>query len=114
MFRLPCVLLFALVAHDLTAQIIATSPTPANVVFVPSPYAYYLAKHPSLPVVYLSCTYAAESKNLVTYALNADGTANTNAMRGFNYFSDNPTNEFWRYSLQRPIVLPEERILYLG
>lgn len=91
-----------------------TSPPPPEVVFVPHAAAMYLTKHPKLPVVYLGCYYAAEHKNLATFPLHADGTVNTNGMQSFNWFTRDGTNELERYSLQRPIVLPEERILLLG
>lgn len=91
-----------------------TSPPPANVVFVPSPSSYYFSKHPSLPILYVGGYYVAGSKNLITFPLNADGTVNPNGMRAYNFFTRTGTNELERYSLARPIVLPEERVLYLG
>ena len=89
-----------------------TSPPPAEIVFVPHPDGSFLTKHPTLPVLYLGCYIAPDAKNLATFQLNTDGTLNTNSMRAFNYFSVNPTNVFYRYQVQRPIVLPEEKILY--
>jgi len=91
-----------------------TSPPPANVVFVPNPYGYFLEKHPRLPVLYLGCYGAAESKNFATYPIGPDGGVNTNEVRAFNYFNEQPTNDLFRYQVARPIVFPEERILYLA
>jgi hypothetical protein len=103
----------AMLALDAAGQSV-TSPPPANVVFVAHPSGYYLTKHPTLPMLYLGGYYAAESKNLITFQLASDGTVNTNSLRTFNYFSENPTNDQWRYMVQRPIVLTEEKILYLA
>src|ERR1041385_6575880 len=86
-----------------------TSPPPAEIVFVPHPDGSFLTKHPTLPVLYLGCYIAPDAKNLATFQLNTDGTLNTNSIRAFNYFSVNPTNVFYRYQVQRPIVLAEEK-----
>jgi hypothetical protein len=112
MARLSGVLLLAFALDSLGQAV--TSPPPANVMFVPNPYGYYFSRHPSLPVLYVGGYYAPESKNLITYPLNPDGTVNTNGMRSFNFFTRTGTNDLERYSLARPIVLPEERVLYLG
>lgn len=114
MFRIRAICLFSFAVHDLVAQTITTSPPPAEIVFVSNPYGYFLTKHPKLPMLYLGCYVAPEAKNLVTLQLAADGAVNTNSLRSFNYFSENPTNELWRYLVQKPIVLPEEKILYLA
>lgn len=91
-----------------------TSPPPPEVRFVPHPNAFYLARHPTAPLLYLGCYYANEHKNLCTFPLGADGTVNTNEMRAFNLFTRDGTNVFERHSVQRPIVLPEERVLLLA
>jgi len=109
-------LLAALVAFrsELGAQTIVTSPPPAELVFIPNPRGFTLSKHPTLPVLYVGCYIAAESRNLATYPLNPDGTVNTNGMRALDYFSGNSTDSRDRYQIMRPIVLPKEKILYLA
>jgi len=100
---------------DAFAQNVATQPLPANVVFVPHPSANRLAKHPTLPVLYLGLANTPDSRNLVTFSLDAGGNVLTNSLRAFeDYFTDDGKNPTNLYSVLRPIVLAEEKILLLA
>lgn len=92
-----------------------TNSSPPKIVLVSHPQALRLAKHPTLPVLYLACAYAPKSKNLVTYRLNADGSVIANSQRAHNDFlTDEPKNPAPEYRMMRPIVLPEEKVLLLA
>jgi len=109
------VTLFAVLAVGAAAQIATNTTPPSHVRFVPHTYANRLAKHPTLPVLYLGLGCAPDSKNLVTFGLDAGGNVLTNTMQTFNdFFTDdgkNPTNQHY---VLRPVVLPEQRLLYLA
>src|ERR1043166_2317283 len=108
----------ALSILSLPSSILAseTSPPPANVEFVPCSAAYALTKHPTLPLLYLACYRAPESKNLATIRLNTDGSILTNSLKFWeNYFSANGTNNDFGYRIAtRPSVLPGENLLFLA
>lgn len=91
-----------------------TSGPPAHIQFVPHPNVHRLAKHPTLPVLYLGLTLAPESKNLATFRLDAEGNMLTNSMQTFpNYFTDDGNNPTNLYSILRPMVLPDRKVLLL-
>src|ERR1043166_8546465 len=118
--RFSVALLLTIITHvlwpaEIHGQTLAISPPPGQVVIVTNPRAYSLTKHPTLPVLYLTCSGAPESTNLITLRLNADGTLVRDSQRTWpDYLTTNPTNENFRYAIPRPIVLAEERILYLA
>ena len=93
-----------------------TSAPPANIEYVPVSQAWTLARHPTLPVLYVGCYGAPESKNLMTFRLNENGSILTNGQKVYdNYLSVNGTNAEFRYRiLPRPVVLPKENVLVLA
>lgn len=108
-----CVLLCC--SFDACTQTAVTSPPPAQVVFVPDPGATLLSKHPTLPLLYVVCNGVAESKNLETFRLNADGSIIADSKKVCdNYFTQDGKNPDLVYSLVRPSVLPDKNILYLA
>jgi hypothetical protein len=100
---------------DASGQTIVTSPPPAQVVIVTNTHAFSLTKHPTLPFLYLTGYGAPGSTNLTTVRLNADGSLMANSQRAWpDYLTTNPTNDNFRYYIPRPVVLAEEKILYLA
>lgn len=98
-----------------TGQTIVTSPPPSQVVLVPHPYLMSLTKHPTLPVVYGTFHSAPESRNLVTFRLNADGTLLPGGQKEWDdFFTADPKNPDFAYRLYRPTVNAVKNILYLG
>jgi hypothetical protein len=92
-----------------------TDSSPSQIVIVSHPQALRLTKHPTLPVLYLGCAYAPESKNLVTYRLNPDGSLMANSQRAHDDFlTDDRKKPAPEYRLLRPIVLAEARVLLLA
>lgn len=92
-----------------------TSPPPVQVVLVANLHAHTITKHPALPLLYLTLNSAPESKNLVTIRLAADGSLLDGGQKAWpDYLSTDPTNQNFRYAIPRPIMLAEERILYLA
>src|ERR1043166_2985204 len=86
-----------------------------QVVFVPVPQAYSLAKHPSLPVLYVGCSFAPEAKNLVTFRIDAEGRLIADSRRDWpDWFTSDPKNGDFVYTLWRPTVWAEKSVLYLG
>lgn len=106
--------LWVCLLHDSPGQNVVTSPPPAQLVFIPSPYAWSLLKHPTLPALYLGCYIAPESKNLITFRLNSDGTLIPGSRKACdNYFTVTATNNTYNYRIHRPSVLVERNILYV-
>jgi hypothetical protein len=99
---------------EVIVQVVVTSPPPTQVVLVTNSYACALTKHPALPVLYLTCYGAPQSKNLITFRLNTDGSWIAEGQKAWpDYFSVNSTNADYRYYIPRPVIAPEEKILYL-
>ena len=113
MLNLVFVVLIGLIAsRDVVGQAVDAVPP---VVLVTNSYACTLTKHPTLPVLYLTANSAPESKNLITVRLNADGSLAADGQKAWpDYFTINPTNSSFRYSIPRPVVVADEKILYLG
>jgi hypothetical protein len=89
--------------------------TNSRTVVVSHPQAFRLTKHPTLPVLYLGCAYAPESRNLVTYRLHPDGSLVANSQRAHpDFLTDDPHKPAPEYRLLRPIVLAEEKVLLLA
>lgn len=93
-----------------------TSAPPANVEFIVLGQANTLAKHPTLPVLYVGCYGYPEQKNLITFRLGDNGAVLTNTMKVCeDYFSvDGKNPEFMYRILPRPVVLPKENVLVLA
>jgi hypothetical protein len=86
-----------------------------QLVFVPVPQAYSLTKHPTLPVLYVGSSFAPELKNLTTFRLDANGKIVTDSRRDWpDWFTVDPKNPDFIYTLWRPSVWAEKGILYLG
>jgi len=91
----------------------ATAPTPP-IVFVPSPQAYALAKHPTLPVLYVGCSAVPESKNLITFRLDAEGKLLADSRRDWpDWFTTDGKNRDFAYQLWQPAIWAEKGMLYL-
>ena len=102
-------------SSDSQGHAVVTSAPPAQVCVVTNAYAFSIAKHPILPVLYLTGYGAPDSKNLTTVRLSADGSlANDSQQSWPDYFTTNPTNGNFLYYVPRPIVRAEEKILYLA
>jgi hypothetical protein len=119
----PAIASFALVllaiadtlrSAEIPGQAVVAS-TPAPVVLVTNVHAFSVTKHPTLPLLYLTCSGAPESRNLVTLRLNADGSLMEGSQRTWpNYLSTNSTNITFRHSIPRPVVFAERKVLYLA
>jgi hypothetical protein len=92
----------------------ATASSPAELAFVIHPRGITLTKHPAKPILYMTCTAAQESRNLVSLQLDANGHVLTNSARSFNFFDSDPTNQPYQHAIARPALLAEEGILYLA
>lgn len=102
-------------SSNVSGQTPVTSPPPAQIVFVPLSNAVELVKHPVLPVLYVASAKEPESKNLVTYRLNPDGTIAAGSKKVFgDYFGLDVKDPALTYRLLRPTVAADLRILYLG
>ncbi len=92
-----------------------TSPPPASVIFVPGPNAWSVAKHPSLPVLYVGCESYSGSKNLLTYRLNLDGSIAVETRRLCDdYFSADGKTPSFPHRIRVPAVNATNRVLYLS
>jgi hypothetical protein len=104
-------LLLAAILGETSAA--ATPPTP-QIVFVPSPHAYALTKHPTLPALYVGCSAAPESKNLITFRLDGEGKLIADSRRDWpDWFTTDGKNPDFLYTILRPAVCPEKGVLYL-
>ena len=92
----------------------ANATSPAALVFVCHPRGITLTKHPAKPILYVTCTAAQGSKNLVSLQIDAAGNVLTNSARSFNFFDSNPTNQPYQHAIVRPALLAEEGVLYLA
>ena len=110
----PAACVTLLLALILCAPILAATPPSPQIVFVPSPQAYALAKHPTLPVLYVGCSVAPESKNLITYRIDAEGKLIADSRRDWpDWFTTDGKNRDFMYQLWRPAVWAEKKVLYL-
>src|SRR5664279_2383681 len=93
-------------SREAVGQVAVNSLPPAQVVLVTNSFAATLTKHPTLPLLYLTANHAPESKNLITVRLNADGSLMADSQKAWpDYFTTNPTNANFRYSIPRPVVV---------
>lgn len=100
---------------EVSGQVAVTSLPPAQVLLVTNAYAFALTKHPTLPLLYLTGYGAPGSTNLITVRLNADGSLMADSQRAWpDYLTTNATNDNFRYYMPRPVVLAEEKVLYLA
>jgi len=84
----------------------------AAIVFVPVPNAMELAKHSTLPVLYVACQGEPESKNLVTFRLNSDGTIVAKSRRAWdNYFTSDANNPTTHIACFAPRLPPTQHPL---
>jgi hypothetical protein len=98
-----------------TSALAAEQPLPPQIELLPLRDAANVAKHPSLPVLYVSCDDAPESRNLVTYRLRPDGSLDAASRQACaDYFSPDGTRPSFRHRLFRAAVNAEKRILYLA
>jgi hypothetical protein len=92
----------------------ATSST-NRVEFVPVAGAYQVAKHPTLPALYVGLYDAPESKNLITFRLGPDGSILTNSQRVCDdYFSADGKTPSFRHCLRSIAVNAEKGLLCLA
>jgi hypothetical protein len=84
-------------------------------VFVPDNRASKLAKHPTLPVLYVTCDREVASRKLLSFRLDRSGAIDPETLRTYDdYFTGNTPDPSLAYDLFRPSILPQENILYLG
>ena len=114
--RLFAIVLTACVAAcDLFAAETARQPPPPNVVIVPLPNAFSVIRHPTLPVLYVGCEGSPESKNLVTFRLESDGSLAAGSQRICDdYLSPDGKKPSFKHRFHRPAVNVEKGILYLA
>src|SRR5262245_1642498 len=81
---------------------VAGAPSAPAIAFVIHHRGITLTKHPTKPVLYMSCAAARESQNLVSFQLDANGNVLTNTAKGFNFFDSNPANQPYQHAIVRP------------
>jgi hypothetical protein len=92
----------------------AVTSLPPQVVCIPLPSAYQVAKHPTLPVLYVGCYTPGQTNRLVTFRLAGDGSIIASSKRECeDYFSFDGKTPSFDHRILRPAVNAEKKLIYL-
>lgn len=92
----------------------AVTSLPPHVVCIPLPTAYKVAKHPSLPVLYVGCYTPGQTNRLVTFRLAADGAIVAGSQRECeDYFLTEGMAKPFDHRILRPAINAVKKLLYL-